>query len=132
VVLNALHHSPPGLAQEVLLDGIRRGPGIFVAEGFERNPLGFLPLRLPGGVALSANPLLTRKSRLQKAALTWLTPAAALAALWDAFVSTLRVYTEEELREMVAPVASSTNWTYGTFDYPFGGRGYFFYGTRKG
>ncbi len=131
VVLNALHHLPPTLAQEVLLDGIRRGAGVFIAEGFERNPLGFLPLWLPGGAALLANPLLTKKSRLEKVALTWLTPAVVLAGLWDGFVSTLRVYTEAELREMVAPVASSTNWTYGTFDYPFGGRGYFFYGTRK-
>lgn len=130
VVLNALHHLPPKLAQQVLLDGIRRGHGIFIAEGFERNPLGFLPMWVPGGAALLVNPLLTKKSRLQKVALTWLTPAVVLAGLWDGFVSTLRVYTEAELREMVAPVASSTNWTYGTFDYPFGGRGYFFYGTH--
>ncbi len=131
-VVNMLHHLPPKLAQSVLLDGVRHGKGIFVAEAFERNPLRFLPIMMTSGRALLLNPIHTQRNRLAKIALTWLTPIAALAGIWDGFVSALRVYTEVELRHMVAPAGDDFEWTYGTFAYRFFGRGYFFYGTRRG
>jgi hypothetical protein len=42
----------------------------------------------------------------------------------------MRVYSEEELRAMVAPLGAATAFTYGT--YPIGrlGRGYYFAGQR--
>jgi hypothetical protein len=130
-VINVLHHFTPPLARAVFEDAVRAGAGIFVAEGFARNPLQFLNFAVAGLPALLLNPILSPKDRLLKAALTWLTPAALAMALWDGIVSTLRVYSEDELRAMVAPFGAGYDWVYGTFRYLPRGEGTFFYGTAR-
>jgi len=130
VVINALHHFPPSLAAAILRGACDDdSPGVFVAEGFERNPLLFAPFALAGLPALALGPLLSPRRNFQKALLAWLTPAALAASIWDGFVSTMRVYTEEELRAMVARI-DGFEWTYGTYGFAAGGRGYYFYGVR--
>lgn len=130
-IINVLHHFPPVLARQVLEDAVRGGHGVFVAEAFERNPLQFAN-QIPAGLpAMLANPILSPRERLAKAFLTWATPAAAAIALWDGIVSTLRVYTEAELRAMVEPFGAAFRWEYGTYPYwPFG-RGYYFFGVPR-
>lgn len=132
VVINVLHHFPPALAQRILRDAVEGSSGIFVAEGFERNPLRFASFVPTGLPALLLNPILSPRDRLAKACLTWLTPIAVVASLWDGIVSTMRVYTEDELRAMVAPFGQEFTWIYGTYDYAPGGRGYYFYGAPRG
>jgi hypothetical protein len=131
-IINVLHHLPPPLARAVLLDACATGEGVFVVEGFERNPLGFVSMWPTGLPALLANPVLSPRDRLAKIALTWLTPAAALIGAWDGFVSTMRVYSEAELREMVAPAGDDFDWHYLRYPYLKFGRGYVFWGVRRG
>jgi hypothetical protein len=130
VIINALHHFPPGLAGEILRGACEGSPGVFIAEGFERNPLRLASLALAGIPALYANPVLAPRHGVQKALLTWLTPAALAASAWDGVVSTLRVYGEDELRAMVAPLGEAFTWRYGTYGFAPLGRPYFFYGVR--
>lgn len=131
VIINALHHFPPSLAGEIVRGACAGSPGVFIAEGFERNPLRFAAFALAGIPALYGNPLLSPRHRLAKAALTWLTPAALIASAWDGVVSTLRVYDEAELRAMVAPLGDAFTWRYGTWDFTPFGRPYYFYGVRS-
>jgi SAM-dependent methyltransferase len=128
-IINVLHQFPPALATAALADAVRRGAGIFVAEAFERSPLQFANFAPAGLPALLLNPLLSPRDRLAKAALTWLTPAALAISVWDGLVSTLRVYSEDELRQMVAPFGGAWRWEYGTWAYPPRGRGYYFRGV---
>jgi hypothetical protein len=128
MIVNALHHLPPGLAAEVLRGACASGPGVFVAEGFERNPLRFFPIAPMGIVAMLVNPLLSPRRRLAKLLLL---PVSLAVAPWDGLVSTMRVYSEKELREMVAPLGEQFEWRYGTFRFPLGGRGYWFAGVRR-
>jgi hypothetical protein len=130
VIINALHHFRPELAGAILRGACERSPGVFVAEGFERSPLLFAAFAAPGLFALYANPALAPRRKLAKAWLTWATPIALAASVWDGLVSTLRVYTEAELRAMVAPLGDAFTWTYGTFPIGPLGRGYYFYGVR--
>jgi hypothetical protein len=130
VIINALHHFPPSLAGEIVRGACAGSPGVFIAEGFERNPLRFAAFARAGVPALYANPILSPRRKLAKAAITWAAPLALAAAVWDGLVSTLRVYTEAELREMVAPLGDAFEWTYGTYDFAPGGRGYYFAGVR--
>ncbi len=130
-VVNVLHHFPRELATAVFEDAVRGSPGIFVAEGFERNPLLFANYAVAGLPALVLNPILSPKDRLAKAALTWLSPVALGVSLWDGLVSTLRVWSEEELRDMVAPFGGHWRWDYGTYDYLPYGHGYFFRGVPR-
>ncbi|EYF07464.1 Hypothetical protein CAP_0217 [Chondromyces apiculatus DSM 436] len=131
MIINALHHLEPHLARALLADAVRSGAGIFVAEGFGREPLRF-PTMWPAGLpSLLLNPFLSHRHRVQKALLTYLTPFVFAASAWDGFVSTLRVYTEEELRAMVAPLGEGFRWRYGVFRYAPLGKGYYFYGVPR-
>ena len=127
LIVNALHHLPPALAGEVLRAACKDGPGIFVAEGFERNPLRFFPIAPMGLVSMFANPWLSPRHRLAK---FMLMPVSLACAPWDGLVSTLRVYTEAELRKMVEPLGDAFEWSYGTWRFPLGGQGYWFSGVR--
>lgn len=130
-IINVLHHFPPSLAAEILADAVRGARGVFVAEGFERNPLMFANFALAGLPALALNPVLSPRERLAKAAFTWLTPAALAVSVWDGLVSTMRVYGEAELRAMVAPFGSDWRWEYGLYSYPPFGTGYYFCGVPR-
>lgn len=128
-IINAFHHLRPELAQKVLDDAIASRAPIFIAEGFERNPLRFLAFARSGIGALLGNPLFARSRRAQRALLTWGVPVIPAIAIWDGFVSTLRVYSEDELRAMTAHAGGSFAWTYRTWDFPWGGRGFSFFGV---
>lgn len=131
VIINALHHFRPGLAGEIVRGACQDAPGVFIAEGFERSPLRFAAFAPAGVASLLVNPVLAPRHRLAKALLTWLTPIALLVSIWDGLVSTARVYTEAELREMVAPLGDAFTWTYGTWSFTPFGKPYFFYGVRR-
>ena len=131
IVINAFHHFPPEIAQAMLADAVRGSRGVFVSESFDRNPLRFLPLAPAGLPALLATPLLSKRDRLAKAAFTWLTPGALAVSAWDGIVSTLRVYSEADLRAMVAPLGDSFRWEYGTYRFAPFGKGTYFYGVPR-
>jgi len=128
-IVNGLHHLPPPLAQGVLRAACEGSPGIFVSEGFERNPLRFLPISVSGLPAMIMNPWTAPRRRLAKALLL---PVSLAIAGWDGAVSTLRVYTEQELRAMAGAGADAFEWAYGTWPFGLGGRAYWFAGTRRG
>ena len=127
MIVNALHHLPPELAGAVLRGACAEGPGVFVAEVFERNPLRFFPMAPTLFAAGAANPWLAHRSRWIKLLLL---PILMFVGPWDGLVSTMRVYTEEELRSMVAPLGDAFEWSYGTYPFPFGGKGAWFAGIR--
>ncbi len=129
LIINALHHFPPALAQQVLLAACKGSPGIFVAEGLVRNPLSFAAMAPAGVVSLMLGPLVTREHRLERIFYTWLTPLALLASVWDGTVSTFRCYSEVELRAMVEPLGDSWRWEFGTYEFNALGRGTWFYGV---
>jgi hypothetical protein len=126
-VINVLHHLRPQLASEVVGDAVRGGAPMFIVEGFERNPLGFLAFAPMGVPALALGPLLARRDRLAKAAFAWLTPLALGASVWDGLVSTMRIHTEDDLRAMIAAAGGDhAACRAGSYAFPFGGKGTFF------
>lgn len=129
-IINVLHHLPPELATSVLRDAVHSRAPIFVAEGFERNPLRFAAFAPAGLPALALSPVLSRDRRISRAFLTWATPVALMCSVWDGLVSTLRVYSEAELRTMVGDDASY-QWEYGNFTWVPFGRGYYFFGIPR-
>jgi hypothetical protein len=130
-VINAFHHFTPPLARAILADAVAGSRGIFISEALVRNPLSFLAFGPAGLAALYAEPLLAERDRLKKALLVWATPIALAAGTWDGLVSTMRIYEESDLRDMVAPFGDAYRWTYGAYSYGLGGRGYYFYGVPR-
>lgn len=129
-IINVLHHLPESLARGVIESAIEDRAPIFVAEGFERNPLTFAAFAPVGIPALALSPILSRDRRLARAVLTWATPIAILASTWDGIVSTLRVYTEDELLDM-ARRDPTYEWSYGLYRYKPFGHGYYFCGIPR-
>lgn len=130
LIVNALHHFPPRQAQALLLEMAREAPGIFVAEGIHPNPLRFAALAPSALPALYAGPLRARGDFGRRAALTWLSPLALAASVWDGCVSSLRAYTRAELLELVAPLGDAWRWDWGELDFNGFGKGAWFSGVR--
>ncbi len=128
-IINAFHHFPPALAARILQHAVASRAPIFRSEAFHRNPLGFAPFLPAGAAALLCSPLLASEQRLAKAALTWLSPVTLAAGVWDGIVSTLRVYTEAELRAMSEPLGGGYTWVFESYRAPFGGKGYVYFGV---
>ena len=131
MIINALHHFPPGLAQQVMLAACKDAPGVFVAEGLVRNLLSFAAMAPAGVTSLMLQPIVGSSNRLERAFYTWLTPIALLASIWDGTVSTFRCYSQAELRAMVAPLGDTWEWRFGEFAFKALGRGTWFYGVPK-
>lgn len=131
MVVNAFHHFPPPLAEAILDDAIAGSRGVFVSEAFVRNPLGFLPFAPAALAALIANPVLTGKDRLAKALLTWASPIALTAGVFDGLVSTMRIYEPADLRRMVARHGDRFRWVDGRYRFPLGGHGFYFWGVPR-
>jgi hypothetical protein len=128
-IINALHHFPPGVARALLRGAGEGSPGLFIAEGLTRNPARATAVALAGVPALYLNPLLTEGTRLPKLLWTWPIPLALAAGIWDGAVSSMRAYTEADLRELVQPWGADWRWHYGEFTYPPWGKGSYFWGV---
>ena len=98
LIVNAFHHLSPDSAESVLRDAITSDVPMMVVEPLAETPsiLALLSGRFTGALGQSFDHV---QRRWQQALLFHGSPGLA-AALWDGTVSTLRMYTEMELREM--------------------------------
>jgi hypothetical protein len=130
LILNAFHHFPPEAARNVLKNACLHSRGIFIAENFGRSPLETISCGVFGIPATFANPWRTPRQRVLKFLLTFVLPVIPLAVVWDGLVSSLRVYTRENLMEMTRDL-DAFEWRHGIFHYMPFGRGQFFYGVPR-
>lgn len=109
-VWNAFHHLPPPLAKKVLADAVAQRRPVAVFEVVSREiPVLLGLLFTPITVTLSLP--LWRAFRWSWIPLTWLLPVMQLFVLWDGIVSWLRIYSEEELRALVAEI-DAPDWVW--------------------
>jgi hypothetical protein len=107
-LFNAFHHFPPPLARAILADAVAKRQPIGVFEIVSREPAMLLGLLTsPIGVTLTMP--FWRPFRWQWVLWTWLVPLMQPFVLWDGLVSWLRIYSEDELRELVAGL-DAPNW----------------------
>ncbi len=120
-IITAFHHFTPELAARIFADGVAKKRAIFILEPGGRRlrlVLSVLPAMILGTLA---NPFVAERDRIVKFIFTFLLPVIPLAGFWDACVSTLRVYTEPELRAMVEPLGGGYTWEYHVVPFtPFG------------
>ena len=113
-IFNAFHHFPPQLAHQILRDAVAQRQPIGVFEVVSRELPMLLGLMFtPVSVTLSMP--LWRPFRWPWVFFTWLLPLMQLFVLWDGIVSWLRIYSERELRALVADIdAPDWVWDIGT------------------
>ncbi len=94
-----LHHFPPAVARAILQDAVSKQRGIAIFEVTQRRLLGVVLALLIPFVVFVVTPLI-RPHRPLRLLLTYVLPIAPLVIAWDALVSTLRSYSEPELRAL--------------------------------
>jgi hypothetical protein len=110
----ALHHFRPEMVRRILQDTVDQGRSIAVFDLSARRPppLSFMLLGNPLGVLL-VTPLI-RPFRWSRLFWTYVIPAVPLCLPWDAFISGLRLYSIQELQELVAELkADDYAWEIG-------------------
>lgn len=110
-IFNAFHHFPPAAARAILSDAVRKRRAIVIVEGTGHRGAGFLgmALQIP---ALALGTPFVKPFRVSRLVLTYLLPLIPFMVLWDGTVSFLRLYLEDELRELIAgvPDHESFDW----------------------
>lgn len=103
IMCNSFHHLPPELAQRVLADAVAQRRGIAIFEMVGRSPHGFGQL-IPGIPGIFLLTPFVRPFRWDRIFFTYVLPVIPLFVLWDGLVSCFRVYSPQELREMVGKI----------------------------
>jgi hypothetical protein len=102
-MFNAFHHFDPESARAILADAIAKRRAIAVFEGATHRALGLavMPLQVPAVLLLTP---FVRPFRWSRLLFTYVLPLIPFMILFDGIVSFLRLYLEDELRELVASV----------------------------
>lgn len=98
-ILTAFHHFRPADARAILAAAVRDRQGILVAEATSRTPAALALQALVPLAVLALTPTV-RPFRWSRLFWTYLVPVLPLAIWFDGVVSTLRVYTPDELLAM--------------------------------
>ncbi len=109
-IFNAFHHFRPDTARRILADAARARRPIGVFEVVSREPLPLIGMLTAPLMVMLTMPL-WRPFRWQWILWTWLVPVMPLFVVWDGVVSWLRIYGEDELRELVAGI-DAPGWTW--------------------
>jgi hypothetical protein len=118
LMCNAFHHLPPHLAREVLHDALRKNKPIAIMELVSRSTHGFAQL-FAGIPLMFIMMLFVRPFRISRLFFTYVIPLIPFCTLWDGVVSCLRVYSPEEMRELVESLPkNSFNWDIGIIKVP--------------
>jgi hypothetical protein len=118
LVCSGFHHLRPEQARLVLADAVKQRQGIAIWEGLERSWSCVLQLPLSFPFLFLIAPFV-KPFRLSRLFFTYIVPLVPLCLLWDAFVSSLRVYSPAELRELVASLPESNYvWDIGPLQTP--------------
>ena len=114
-MFNAFHHFPPPVARAILADAVRKRRAIAIFEGINHRGAGLaaMPLQLPAILLFTP---LVRPFKWSRLLLTYAVPLIPLLVLFDGTMSMLRLYLEEDLRELVTtvPGADTFEWDIGT------------------
>lgn len=116
-MFNALHHFRPDDAAGILRSAVEARQPVAAVEVLRRGvvtTLGLLPAPL---MVMLALPFL-RPFRFAWLPFTYLLPIIPFFVLWDGFVSSLRVYDADELRELVARADPDDTFVWTISDVP--------------
>jgi hypothetical protein len=113
----AFHHFEPRDAQAILASAVRGGEGIAVVEGISRRPAGLALMAVMPLAVWLLTPFI-RPFRWSRLFWTYLIPAVPMMVMFDGVVSTLRVYTPDEMLEMGRGAGGDYEWEAGTLKLP--------------
>lgn len=99
-MFSALHHFKPAEARAILQSAVDAGQPFAAFEVVNRHPFTLIMMALVALPVMLSVPFL-RPFRWSWILFTYLIPIIPLFVMWDGFVSCLRVYSKDELQEMI-------------------------------
>jgi hypothetical protein len=112
-LFNSFHHFRPEMARSILADAVRARRPIAVLEVVGREPFMLFAMLLSPLNVLLMMPFV-RPRRLSWLFFTYVVPLVPLLVIFDGIVSCLRIYSQEELRELVADLGGDDwHWEVG-------------------
>jgi hypothetical protein len=103
LMCNAFHHFRPEQAQAILRDAVAQRRGIALFENFDPDPLGVVQPFVITAMMFALAPFV-RPFQWRRMLYTYVLPLAPASLLWDGLVSWLRIYSDVDLRELVASI----------------------------
>lgn len=113
-MFNCFHHFPPDLGRAILTDAVRKRRAIAIFEGVDRRWLPLLGMPLQAVAVWALTPWV-RPFKWSRLLFTYVVPLIPLIIVFDGAMSMLRIYSPDELRELVAGVPG-----HGDFDWDIG------------
>jgi hypothetical protein len=130
-LFTSFHHFRPAQARAILRNAQEAQAGIAVFEITERSLIAFFRNALTPLACWAVTPRIRPRSA-KRFFWTYVIPVVPLALTWDGFVSNLRTYTPEELRQLVAPLETADYaWRTGQRSGAFGQRTTFLVGVPQ-
>jgi hypothetical protein len=119
-IFNGFHHFPPAAARAILADAVAKRRAIVVVEGTDHRGVGLvaMPLQLP--LILLLTPFV-RPFRWSRLLFTYVLPLIPFLVFFDGVMSFLRLYLEDDLRELVATVPGHATFDWDIGSTPIGG-----------
>jgi hypothetical protein len=112
------HHLRPKQAREVLLRAYESREAICVFEITDPSPLGLLCCLLMPLYVLLLTPFV-RPLSVWQVLFTYVVPVLPLLVSWDGFVSTLRTYSPNDMKQMTRELHHGYEWDIGTLRHPW-------------
>jgi hypothetical protein len=116
-IFEGFHHFPPAEAADILADAARKGAAIGVFEASLPPKVKWLLLIISPFTTILGYLFLTpwiRPVTFTRIFWTYLLPLVPLATCWDGIISMLRVYSVEELADLIDPMKKDGyTWEYG-------------------
>jgi hypothetical protein len=115
----ALHHFKPAGVRLVLADAVRKRAPIAVFEPLVRTPQMVMLVGLMSFLRGFTHTHRVERLTVARFLLTYVLPLAPALFAWDGAVSTIRMYTPDELLELARSIPSREHqWEAGRFDIP--------------
>lgn len=103
------HHFRPNDAQAILQNAIDSKAGIAIVEAQERSFKSILAMSFSWLSVLLTTPFI-RPFSFGRILFTYLIPIVPIFTVWDGIVSSLRTYSEDELKQLVSKLENSTSF----------------------
>ena len=114
-MFTSFHHLQPELAQKILQDAVDKKVPIGIFEFTERTLINLLKVILFGPLIVWLQTPFIQPFKWTRLLWTYLIPVAPIVYSWDAFVSHLRTYSPEELKQLIVNLENKDdfNWKIG-------------------
>jgi hypothetical protein len=130
-IISAFHHFRYGEAKTILQDAALHSSGICILEPFQRNPLHLLLAVMTIFPAMIA-PFFARRWKLRLFMTSIVMPIIPLMLVFDAIISVMRTYTEEEVMRMIDSLpVKNFKWDIGTTRFMLIFRATYIFGWKE-